>query len=227
MTLSRILTMEQGSLEWDLARLGKVTGSRVDGALKAKTTQAYQELKAELLAERLTNQPKKFTAAAVAWGHEHEAMARLEHSFIESLPIREVGFVELTKHMGCSPDGLINDDGMVQYKCPKNSSVHIKTLLTRAVPKEYVAQLQWELFITGRQWTKFVSFDPRMPEELRLAILNVEADESFQADMVDKVDKFIADMESDLQRLEELRHAIQQSSSPWPQAAVADNQGEC
>ena len=218
--MSQILTMEQGSLEWDLARIGKVTGSRVDKCLMKKTTQGYQTIKAELIAERLTNQAKSFTAPAVAWGKENEAMARREHELISSWDIVEVGFVELNENMGCSPDGLINDDGMVQYKCPKNSDVHIKTLLSQAVPKEYFPQLQWELFTTGRQWTEFVSFDPRMPEELRLCVLHVKADYDYQKAMLMAVEGFLGDMENDLAKLQEMIDEIRQYGLPGPIPAV-------
>jgi hypothetical protein len=204
----KILTMEQGTLEWDFARLAKVTGSRVIGVLAKPTTAAYQTLKAELLAEKLTGQAKSFTAPAVAWGHEHEAMARREHGLIHSHVIQEVGFVELNKDMGCSPDGLIGTKGMVQYKCPKNSSIHIQTLLTRTVPKEYYPQLQWELYTTDRDWTEFVSFDPRMPEELRLCVLHVEVDKAYQAAMVSSVELFLASFRIDLVKLEEMIAAI-------------------
>jgi len=218
--MSQILTMEQGSLEWDMARLGKVTGSRVDKCLAKKTTQGYQTIKAEIIAERLTNQAKSFTAPAVAWGKENEAMARREHALISSWEIVEVGFVELNENMGCSPDGLINDDGMVQYKCPKNSDVHIKTLLSQAVPKEYFPQLQWELFTTGRQWTEFVSFDPRMPEELRLCVLHVKADYDYQKAMLMAVEGFLGDMENDLAKLQEMIDEIRQYGLPGPIPAV-------
>jgi len=218
--MGKILTMEQGSLEWDMARLGKVTGSRVDKCLAKKTTQGYQTIKAEIIAERLTNQAKSFTAPAVAWGKENEAMARREHALISSWEIVEVGFVELNENMGCSPDGLINDDGMVQYKCPKNSDVHIKTLLSQAVPKEYFPQLQWELFTTGRQWTEFVSFDPRMPEELRLCVLHVKADYDYQKAMLMAVEGFLGDMENDLAKLQEMIDEIRQYGLPGPIPAV-------
>ena len=213
--MGKILTMEQGSLEWDMARLGKVTGSRVDKCLAKKTTQGYQTIKAEIIAERLTNQAK-----SLAWGKENEAMARREHALISSWEIVEVGFVELNENMGCSPDGLINDDGMVQYKCPKNSDVHIKTLLSQAVPKEYFPQLQWELFTTGRQWTEFVSFDPRMPEELRLCVLHVKADYDYQKAMLMAVEGFLGDMENDLAKLQEMIDEIRQYGLPGPIPAV-------
>lgn len=218
--MAKILTMEQGSLEWDLARLGKVTGSRVDGALAKRTTQGYQTLKAEIIAERLTNQAKSFTAPAVAWGHEWEDMARREHALIHSWPIKQVGFVELNENMGCSPDGLINDDGMVQYKCPKNSSVHVRTLLTREVPKEYYPQLQWELFTTGRQWTEFVSFDPRMPEELRLCVLHVKVDQEFQKMMVESVTAFLEDVRKDQEKLQEMIDEIRNNGLPGSEGPV-------
>ena len=218
--MGKILTMEQGSLEWDLARLGKVTGSRVDKCIMKRTTQGYQTIKAEIIAERLTRQAKSFTAPAVAWGKENEAMARQEHALIHSWEIVEVGFVELNENMGCSPDGLINDDGMVQYKCPKNSDVHIKTLLSQAVPKEYFPQLQWELFTTGRQWTEFVSFDPRMPEELRLCVLHVKVDYDYHKTMLEAVEGFLSDVEADQAKLQEMIDEIRQYGLPGSQEAV-------
>jgi len=205
--------MPQGCLEWDLARLGKVTGSRLKGALQAKTTQGYKTLKAEIIAERLTNKAKTFTAAATDWGHKYEPHARQEHALINSWKIDEVGFVELNSNMGCSPDGLINDDGMVQFKCPKNSDVHVNTLITQKVPTEYIAQLQWELFTTGRQWTEFVSFDHRMPEELRLCVLHVPVDLEYQKTMVEKVTAFLADVGKDMAKLQEIIDGIKSISA--------------
>jgi len=221
--MSKVLMMPQGCLEWELARLGKVTGSRIKGALQTKTTQGYKTMKAEIIAERLTNSAKSFTAAATEWGHRHEPQARQEHALIHSWPIEEVGFVELNENMGCSPDGLINDDGMVQYKCPKNSDVHINTLLTQEVPKEYVPQLQWELFTTGRQWTEFVSFDKRMPEELRLCVLHVEVDPEFQATMVKAVSAFLDDVDKDINQLQEIVNEIREGSISRSEGSMGVN----
>ena len=71
---------------------------------------------------------------------------------------------------GVSPDGFVGDDGLVEVKCPRSAN-HLAYLKAQSVPKEHLAQLVHQLWITGRQWVDFVSFDPRFPEPLRLFIV--------------------------------------------------------
>jgi predicted phage-related endonuclease len=73
---------------------------------------------------------------------------------------------------GCSPDGLVGDDGLIEIKAPLTST-HIETLVGKAVPAKYVTQIQWQLACTGRQWCDFVSFDPRMPEAMQFFCVRV------------------------------------------------------
>jgi predicted phage-related endonuclease len=73
---------------------------------------------------------------------------------------------------GCSPDGLVGTDGLVEIKCPITAT-HIETLTGKAVPVKYVTQIQWQLACTGRQWADFVSYDPRMPEAMKFFCIRV------------------------------------------------------
>ena len=223
--MGKILEFQQNTLEWHLARLGKVTGSRVKDALMKPTTQGYQNAMASIIAERLTSQPPhNVSNKAMEWGTKHEPEARREHAFICSHQIREVGFVELNNDMGCSPDGLYdNDTGLVEYKCPYNDAVHIKTLLKKEVPAEYVPQVQWNLFVTGCTKYEFVSFNPRMPEALRLAVVPGTVDLEYQAEMLTKVEAFLKDMHTNLKTLEEI---VEQSNLSWQGEALAANTGE-
>ena len=205
-------SFDQKSLEWDLVRLGKLTGSQVSDALMKPSTKGYQNLKAKLIAERLTGEIKRMSAPSMDWGHAHEPMARIEHALVCNHVITEVAFVELTDDFGCSPDGLVNEDGIVEYKCPYNSSVHISTLLNDKVPPEYVPQIQWNMFVTGRRWCKFVSFDPRMPEALRLHEIHVPVDYEYQAVMVEKAEAFMAELDSGQDRLQEIIDRYEQAS---------------
>ena len=66
----------------------------------------------------------------------------------------------------------MGNDGLVEIKCP-NTGTHIETLLGQSVPAKYVTQMQWQMATTGRGWCDFCSYDPRMPEHMRLFIKRV------------------------------------------------------
>jgi putative phage-type endonuclease len=170
--------MEQRTEEWFEARLGKVTASRVADVI-AKTKSGYSASRsnymAELICERLTGkQGDFFQSTAMAWGTNTEPAARAAYSAASGALVTEVGFVShaLIEMAGASPDGLIDDDGLVEIKCP-NTATHIDTILSQEAPSKYIPQMQWQMACTGRQWCDFVSFDPRMPEDMQLFITRV------------------------------------------------------
>jgi YqaJ-like viral recombinase domain len=78
---------------------------------------------------------------------------------------------------GSSPDGLIREDGGVELKCPKTTT-HLAYMAAGTVPQEYEDQLLWNMACSEREWWDFVSFDPRLPEKLRLFIVRMLRDEA-------------------------------------------------
>jgi len=190
----------QGSPEWFAARLGKVTASRVaDVIAKTKTGWGASRANymAELIAERLTGESAPaFTNAAMQWGTEKEPDARAAYEFRTDADVVQVGFVNhpTVAMSGASPDGLIGDDGLVEIKCP-NTSTHIDTLLGQSVPSKYITQMQWQMACTGRAWCDFVSYDPRMPEAMRLFVHRVERDAAMIASLEADVSAFLAEVE--------------------------------
>lgn len=190
------LDIEQGSEAWKQIRLGKVTASRVaDVVAKTKTGWGASRANymAELVAERLTGERVEgFMNAAMQWGVDHEADARIAYEFRRDAAVTEVGFVaHPTINMsGASPDGLVGDDGMVEIKCP-NTATHIDTLLGEPVADKYVKQMQWQMACTGRKWADFVSFDPRLPECMRLHITRIERDDKLIASLEEMVKDFL------------------------------------
>lgn len=82
--------------------------------------------------------------------------------------------------LGCSPDGLINDDGGTESKCPFNEAIHVRTWL-EGMPEEHMAQVQGCMFVTGRKWWDFLSFDSRQDEECQLYIETIYRDEEYIA----------------------------------------------
>lgn len=77
---------------------------------------------------------------------------------------------------GCTPDGLVGNDGMIEVKCPKSVN-HLSNILEQEQLKIYQPQMQFSLWLTGRQWCDWISFDPDAPEGLKLYIHRVFRDE--------------------------------------------------
>jgi putative phage-type endonuclease len=189
----------QGSDEWKAARLGKVTASRVSDVL-AKTKSGYGagrgNYMAELIAERLTGvSADNYTNAAMAWGTATEDEARASYEFQAGVVVETVGFVAHPSlaMCGASPDGLVGDDGLLEIKCP-NTKTHIDTLLGRSIPSEYVTQMLWQMACTGRAWCDFVSYDPRLPETMRLFVKRLERDDERIAEITKEVEAFLKEL---------------------------------
>lgn len=176
--------MEQGSTEWRLARCGKLTASRfahVMNVLKDGSPGANRrELVTQLAIERLTGVPVDgFENDAMRRGRELEAEARAAYEADTGELVEQVAFVDHPEldFVGVSPDGLLGDDGLLEIKCPANMAKHLEALRANEHAREYRWQLQGQLWVTHRKWVKAVSYDPRFPQHLRLAVAQVERDE--------------------------------------------------
>lgn len=189
----------QGSAEWFAQRAGKVTASRVaDVIAKTKTGWGASRANyaAQLVAERLTgNVEPTFTNAAMQWGTDKEPEAREAYEFHAGVFVDQVGMIDHPKiaMTGASPDGLVGDAGLVEIKCP-NTATHIETLLSGKVPAKYVTQMAWQMACTGRAWCDFVSFDPRMPEHMRLFVQRVDRDDALIATLEAEVSAFLTEV---------------------------------
>lgn len=201
--------IEQSTPEWFEARRGCVTASRVaDVIAKTKSGPAASRRNylAQLVAERLTGEvAESYSNAAMQWGMDTEPLARAAYAFYSGQDVQEAGFVlhPSIGDAGASPDGLVGEDGLVEIKCP-NTATHIDTLLGRKVLGKYVAQIQWQLACTSRQWCDFVSFDPRMPEELRLFVERVDRDDDAIAYMSAEILSFLAEVQETVEKLNAL-----------------------
>lgn len=190
----------QGTPEWFAARVGKVTASRVaDVVAKTKTgpAAARGNYMAELIAERLTGvQADRYTNSAMQWGHLKEPEARAHYEFMRDVDVAAVGFVPhpTIAMTGASPDGLVGDEGLLEIKCPITAN-HLETLTGRAVPGKYLTQMHWQMACTGRKWCDFVSYDPRLPEDLRYFSTRVMRDDVKIAELEAEVDAFLRELD--------------------------------
>jgi putative phage-type endonuclease len=214
----------QRSPEWIAARVGKATASRI-GDVVARTKTGWSALRAnymaDLIAERLTGvRVDGYVSAAMAWGIEQEPQARAAYEFYCDATVRESDFIDHPRiaRSGASPDGLVGDDGLVEFKCP-NTATHIETLLGGSIPGDYVAQMQWQMACTGRAWCDFVSFDPRLPPAMSLHVRRVERDERTINKLEQAVCEFLAEIERKLADLDVLYRPLE-THDPMMKAVV-------
>jgi putative phage-type endonuclease len=161
---------------------------------------------AELVVEILTGLPAaNFVNSAMTWGTETEPVARLQYMLETGNEVEETGlWVHDEIPAGASPDGFVNDDGTLEIKCP-NTATHIETLTTKRVPKQYMAQVQGQLWMTGRKWCDFVSYDPRLPENAQMIIIHVQRDEDFIRELESEIRQFIKEVNQQVKFIKEYK----------------------
>lgn len=213
-----IIECIQGSPEWLEARCGMLGASRIADAIrKAKREstgelQTRANLKMELAVERVTGKLiDHYVSDWMERGLELEPLARAAYELRIGTDTEQVGFVlhpdrDALRWAGCSPDGLIGKDGMVQFKCPKNTT-HAEYLIGECVPTEYRPQMLWEMACCpGRAWSDFVSYCPDFKPPLDLFICRLERDNARIAEMEAEAKKFLEEVEALVTRL---RHGLE------------------
>jgi predicted phage-related endonuclease len=174
-----IIDAPQRSDEWFKARLGRLTGSRADDMLttiKNGESAARRNLRMRLVCERLTqvslDDPMPFRTVQRGIDAEPRAIAAYEAQ--AGRLVRRTGFLRHETLMaGCSLDGDVGRlTGIIEVKCGQ-STTHLECLKTRAVPKDYMAQVTHNLWISGAGWCDYVSFDDRFPASLALCVVRV------------------------------------------------------
>jgi putative phage-type endonuclease len=196
----------QRSPEWFTARLGKVTASKVADVM-AKTKTGYaasrETYATQLVLERITKtKAEGFTSQAMQWGIDQEPFALAAYQIYCGWDTQTVGFVPhpTIEMAGASPDALVDDDGLVEIKCPESKGM-IETLLSQKVPSKYFAQIQFQLACTGRKWADYCVFDPRMPEKAQLFVARIFRDDRYIAEIEAEIVKFLAEVNSQVKQL--------------------------
>jgi len=180
-----IHNVEQGSEDWFALRAGMPTGSMAKKLVtsQGKESKSMAEYAIELAGDLYAGEPLD-AFEGNAWterGTELEDSARSLYEMVYDCEIKEVGFCTDDKGLyGASPDGLINDDGMAEFKCLKATN-HIKAIMyhkkNSKAPTDYISQVQMQLFVTQRKWCDLTFFHPSLPE----LIIRIKPDLEFHS----------------------------------------------
>lgn len=159
--------------DWLALRAGRFTGS--DFVIMLGNGETKRKMILEKATEHILGKPcnkDHYTNSDMLRGIELEPIARqlyVQETFNE---VEEVGFIEKDEYCGVSPDGLVGEDGIIEIKCPKDT-VFVEQSITEKIKPEYYTQIQYALYITGRQWCDYVAYNENFP----LLIRRYERDE--------------------------------------------------
>lgn len=188
-----IFQCPQLSDEWYKIKCGVISASHFSEVLN--TGSGRKTYMMRLLAERMTGQLQEgYSNSNMERGIEIEPQARKYYQDLHEVEIEQVGFIKMNEDVGCSPDGLIGDDGIIEIKCPL-SSTHLNYIIKNKLPSAYVPQIQGQLWVCERQWCDFVSFDPRVAKRPYWPI-RVERDEDYIKRLNDAINQFVLDLKS-------------------------------
>jgi len=156
--------MDQRSEEWFEIRRGKMTASNAQAiGANGKGLETYIYT---LLAEKYSKNKEHYTNSDIERGIVLEDQARMTYQ-ITNEDVEVVGFCEMDEYVGCSPDGLVGDDGGIEIKCPDDKNF-FKLLVDgeKAIDSKYVWQVQMCMFVTGRKWWDLIFYNPNFDKNM-------------------------------------------------------------
>jgi hypothetical protein len=187
----------QGIPEWDALRRGKFTCSTFGDLFMKETTKGFQEAINKVVFERISGEsPESYSNDFMKRGTELEPIARQSYELETFNKVLQVGFIEMDEWVGGSPDGFIGEDGILEIKCPKWNTL-IGYILDDVIPKDYMYQMQGNLFVSERKWCDFYVFHPKFQPMLR----RVNRDEKIIADIHIQLGKAIEEAKQRINKI--------------------------
>ena len=196
-----IFDFEQGSPEWYAIRAGLPTASEFSTVMaKGKTpgseSVTRRKYMLRLAGEILTGEPmENYSNNHMDRGKEQEDEARQLYAFTYDAEPQRVGFIR-NGTKGCSPDALLNDDGLLEIKT-KRGDLLIDCLLKDEFPSEHRAQCQGGLWVSEREWVDLTVFWPGLP----LFVKRQARDESYIKNLAAEVDRFNDELAETVERI--------------------------
>lgn len=190
--------IKQGSDEWHNLRLGKITGSsfgKLLGTSAAKEKYLYD--KANEIVTRSLSDGASFNNIHMQRGDIVESVARTRYLIKTFSVVKEVGIIIIDDYLACSPDGLIDEDGLIEIKGPDSNNyfrqvLQISSEGLKAIPNEYYVQMQFYMYALGRSWCDYVLYNERHEiNDMEMFIYRVPRDEEIQKKIGQVVDESV------------------------------------
>lgn len=207
--------------DWLKERLGNITGSqfgkfvvqtRDKTGYKLSTGKVAKDLIYKIAWERLLKEGNisnglgrlSINSQSMQHGNDYEGMAIAKYQEVTGKEVvYEQKYIAKTEWIGGTPDGFIGEEGLIEVKCPFNGGNHLQTLLTGEIyNNDYVYQMQGYLWITGRKWCDFVTYDPDLIDELQLSITRVERNEAIIEGIAQVVELVIEKIKEIIKKIE-------------------------
>ncbi|AID29210.1 lambda exonuclease family protein [Mesorhizobium jarvisii] len=194
--MMQIFDCKQGSTEWFACRAGIPTASKFATVMAKGEGKTRSKYLRQLAGELLTGEPmESFTTLHMDRGKTMEDEARETYAFIRDADIRRVGFIR-NGNKGASPDSLVGDEGGLEIKTAL-PDIQIERLMSGKLPPEHKAQVQGNIWISGREWWDFVSYWPKLP----MLTVRVFRDDIYIANMSAEIDAFNAELAELVERI--------------------------
>lgn len=165
-----------------------------------------RDLRLRLCCERLTGRVPEpgYVNAEMQRGCDMEPAARSAYEAETGAMVETIGYVTHDDLLaGYSPDGFVGAEGLLELKAPKTTT-HLKYLRDGRVPPDYFGQCQHALWLTGRAWIDFVSFDDRLPDALQFFCVRLTREDA-KLDAYDRLIRaFLAEVDTELEALQTL-----------------------
>jgi hypothetical protein len=210
MTITYHTDLIQGSEEWAAARCGLICASEVrlilTPTLKIASNEKERSHLFELLAQRITGYVEPhYISDDMLRGKDDEIEARILYAD-NYAPVADMGFITNDRWgftIGCSPDGLVGDEGMIEVKS-RRQRFQIETIASGQMPDDYVLQVQTALLVSEREWLDFVSYSGGLPmatirvfPDLVIQEAIVNAATAFELRLAEKLDRYNDALASD------------------------------
>lgn len=179
----KIHNFEQGTEEWFEVRKLKLTAS--DATAIGNKGAGLETLVKKKIRELIIKSDDNFTNKHIERGNELEPIARAAYEFEYNVEVVEVGFIEHNEYSGCSPDGLVGDDGGIEIKA-RNDEKHFDFILGAEIDYGTIWQIQMNLLITKRKWWDFISYNPNFKKSM--VVIRVYPDEVKQKKLTEGIE---------------------------------------
>jgi exodeoxyribonuclease (lambda-induced) len=168
----------QGTPEWLEVRKGKMTASHAQAiGNNGKGLHTYVH---DLMADSFSSgEYESYSNKHMDRGNELEDQARTIYELETDQTVEQVGFIDHDAYSGCSPDGLVDDDGMIEIKCMDDKK-HFRVILygEKEIDSKYIWQMQMQMLVADRKWVDFIAYNPNFKQSL--IIHRIKADKDTQ-----------------------------------------------